>query len=406
MAIYTYLVRDRDGKICRGKMIAADGKELRKKLDAQDFFLIEFEERKPKKDILAMLGLSLGTKVKYRDLSVLCWQLFTMLNAGLTLSNALKILTNQMKSLQLKGVLQDVGRQIEEGKSFSDALRGHPRVFSRFFVQMVNAGEVGGVLDDMLKKLALFYENQEQIRARLNSAMTYPVILVTVSLGVVIFMITYILPKFAEIFRQMGNVVPLPTKMLLQLGVFMQNEWFTIVSVIAAGWVVFLIYAGTNVGRYKIDQVKLNLPVFGDLLKKTIAARFTQTLATLISGGIPIMAALEVVAETLDNTAVVKVIKDVTLMVGEGKSIAAPLEESRIFPDMVIGMIRAGEETGALDQMLEKVAYFYDREVDLAIQNFTKLLEPMLIVVMTFVIGFIGVSIFTPLADLIRSIHR
>lgn len=406
MPFYTYLVRDRAGKIIRGRMFAVDGKELRKKLDENDFFLVEYEEKKSATGLLGKDIFSSSPKIKFRDLSVFCWQLYTMLNAGLTLPNSLKVLIDQQKNENFRNVLTDVGRRIEEGQSFSESLREHPKVFSSFFVQMVNAGEVGGVLDDMLRKLAIFYENQDQIRARIQSAMTYPVLLICVSIGVVTFLVTYILPKLAQVFKDMGVHIPIATSILLELGVLLRENWFNFLLGFFVLGFLYRMYNSTVVGRFKIDQIKLGLPIFGDLLKKTIAARFTQTLSTLLSGGIPILTALDVVAETLGNRAVTKAIKDVSTMVGEGKSIAAPLEESQIFPEMVISMIRAGEETGALDKMLDKVAYFYDREVDQAIQSFTKILEPALIVFMTVVIGFIGVSIFSPLADLMRSLHK
>lgn len=406
MPVYFYKVRDESGKVIEGQMDASDGSDLRRKLDEKKYFIIEFSEKRSKAALLLSRLTSSSQKVSMTDLSVFSWQLYTMLDGSVTLISSLRTIHNQTKNETLRTALRAVCQRVEAGTSFSEALREHPHVFSRLYVQMVNAGEVGGVLDEMLKRIAEFYERQAEIQAKLRSALIYPILLLTISTAVVIFLVTYILPKFALVFADMGVPIPAPTELLLKASALLKKAWPVFLGSLAAAFVIFKGYVATPQGRSQFDSFKLNLPVIGELIRKTTAARFTQTLSTLITGGIPILTALDVVIETIHNTVVTRALKEVSVSVGEGKSIAQPLGESGIFPEMVVNMIKAGEETGALDKMLEKVAHFYDREVDQMMQNLTKLVEPLLIVFMTVVIGFIGVSIFAPLADVMRTLHN
>jgi len=406
MPRYSYKVRDVNGKVIRGHMLATDARELRKKLDERNYFLVEFSAPELSKG-MSILEINVFTpKVKNKELSVMCWQLYTMLDAGLTLPNALTIIEQQVQNITLKAAVNKIRRRLEEGSSFSEALREHPRIFSRFFVQMVSAGEVGGVLDDIIQKLAVYFENQDEIRNKVQSALTYPCLLLTASVAVAIFLITFILPKFTVVFEDIGADIPLITQVLLQIGEFLKANGLFAFALAAGSFVFYWVYSRTGAGRYQADQFMLTLPVLGDLQRKVAAAQFSQTLASLISGGIPILTALQVVSETIDNKVVVKAIKEVATRVGEGKSIANPLEEIGIFPDMVVSMIRAGEETGALDKMLTKIAFFYEREINQLTETFTKLLEPILIVFMTVMIGSIGVSIFLPMTDLMEALHK
>ncbi|MBL7170464.1 MAG: type II secretion system F family protein [Candidatus Omnitrophica bacterium] len=387
-------------------MEASDGKDLRRKLDEKGYFIVEYSEKKPKQGIFSTdIFPGLG-KVNLNDISILSWQLYTMLDAGLTLLSSLKIITNQTKNKSLRSAIGDVWHRVEEGASFSESLREHPRIFSRLYVQMVNAGEIGGVLDEMLRRLAVFYEGQAEISSRVKSALTYPILLMVVSVGVAIFLVTYVLPKFVIVFEDMGVTVPLPTQILLQISVFITYYWYIILAVAAGTFMIFRFYVGTKGGYFKFDQLKLKLPVIGNLISKTTISRFAQTLSILISGGIPVLTCLDVVTETIGNTVVAKALKDVCSSVGEGKTIAQPLAESKLFPEMVVNMVRVGEETGALDKMLAKIADFYNKEVDNAIKTFTALIEPLLIVFMAVVIGFIAISIFLPMADIMEGLHQ
>lgn len=405
MTTYDYKVRDRDGKVLKGSMEASDAKDLRKKLDDNNYFIIEYAEKKSGTGILNQNLFSFSSKVKMEDISAFSWQLYTMLNAGVTLTNTLSIIENQTKNTFLKSVFRSVNQSVEEGLSFSDALREHPNVFSKLYVQMINAGEVGGALDEMLKRMAFYYEDQAKVRSRVRLALIYPTFLISVSLIVVCFLVTYVLPRFKFIFDDMGLMIPWSTRLLLDLSAFLNGNWFVILAAFVGAVFMLKAYLSTYAGKFQFDAIKLNTPIIGDLIRKTTAARFTQTLSILVSGGIPILTSLDVVTEVIDNLIVVKVMKDVSSMVGEGKTISKPLGDSGIFPEMVVNMIRVGEETGALEEMLTKVSEFYNREVDNAIETFTKLIEPCLIVLMTVVIGFIAVSIFLPMADLMQGMH-
>jgi len=405
MPMYNYKVRDSEGKLLQGQIEAADTKDLRKKLEDKKYFVVEFSESHPHKDIWSVEINLFAKKVTYRDLAVFSWQLYTMLDAGLPLSNALRIIEKQTKNSRLKTALHDVGQQISEGNSFSESLKKHPKIFTAFYTQTVGAGEVGGVLDEMIRRLAVFYENQAYLRDKIRAATTYPVALMTISIGVVLFMIMYILPRFSKIFDSMDIPIPVTTSMLLNLSGLLVHHWHILVILLGGAYFLYINFNLTSWGRYQADLIMLRLPIIGDMTKKIIAARFTQTLSTLISAGIPILTSLDVVIETVHNRVVEKSMRKVSQSVGEGKSITTPLEESGIFPEMVVGLVRAGEETGSLDKMLDKIGQFYTREVDNTVEIFTKLIEPILIVVMTIIIGFIAASIFLPMTNLMKGMH-
>lgn len=405
MPVFTYKVRDQSGRILQGKMDAVDGKELRRKLDERNLFVIEFTARKSKTEILFKDVFNTGGSVNLMELSIFSWQLFTMLDAGLTLLNSLRTIIRQTKNERFRNVLTMVTQKVEAGASFSDALKEHPKTFSRFYVQMINAGEVGGVLDEMLKRLAAYYERQSEIRAKIKGAAVYPALLLIISIGVIIFLVTVVLPQFAVIFKDIGADIPLPTAFLLKLSMVVRAYWLPVVMILAGTILAFRLYVMTDRGRYEFDELKLRLPLIGNLVRMSVTTRFTQTLSTLVSGGIPILTALDVVTETIGNTVVAKVLRQVQISVGEGKPIAQTLEDSRTFDEMVVNMIRVGEETGSLEKMLDKIAYFYNREVTGTIDGFTKIIEPLLMVVMAGIIGFIAVSIFLPMANLLQNVR-
>jgi len=406
MTVYIYKVRDKAGKLIAGEMEAVDAPEFRKKLDTKGWFIVEYSEKEAKKMVDLAKLISIQPRVNFKVVSVFTWQLYTMLNAGLPLVQSLKTIERQLKNVKLKSVILDVAQRVEKGSALSDALSKHPSVFSQLYVQMVSAGEVGGVLDEILRSLANYLETQSVIHSKIKSALIYPIVLIMATMGVTIFLVTYVLPKFALVFSDIGVATPLPTQLLLSLSDMLIQKWYVFLILTVAGIFTFISYLRTKMGRYYFDQYALRVPIIGDLIRKAIAVQFTQTLSTMVSAGIPILTALDVVKSTIRNTYVTKVLEDVSVWVGEGKSIARPLEESKIFPEMVINMIHVGEETGSLDKMLSKVADFYNREVDSAIDAFTKLIEPVLIVIMTVVIGFITTAIFLPMADIMQGLHQ
>jgi len=402
---FEYKVRDRSGKVLRGQMDAVNAKDLRQRLDEKDYFIVDYARKGSRNIITRLEEMSFFNRVNLADISVFSWQLYTMLDAGLTLITSLKVIREQTKSDQFKKVISGISQRVEQGVSFSEALREQPRVFNRLFVQMVNAGEVGGVLDEMMRRLAVYYENQANIRSRLKSAFTYPIILLTVSLLAILFLVVYVLPEFAVVFRDIGAVIPRPTQFLLTMSGLIQTHWYVFTVMFVCCMILLNRYIATTRGRLLFDRFKLSIPIVGTLIRKTLAARFTQTLAILVSGGIPILTSLDVVTDTIGNAAVEKALRDVAVEVGEGKPIAQPLAASNIFPDMVVNMVRVGEETGALDKMLDKIGEFYNREVNAAIDAFTKMVEPVLMVAMACIIGYISISIFLPMADLLVNIR-
>ncbi len=406
MRTYLYKVRDKSGKVLQGQMEAADGKDLRHKLDGKGYFIVEYTEKKAKTGALSTKLSTIFGRVELVDLSIFSWQLFTMLDAGLPLLNSLKLIANQTRNERLKSTINAVWLRVEEGASFSESLSEHPQVFSRLYVQMVKAGEVGGVLDEMLRRLAVFFERQAEIRARLKTALTYPLLLLCITLAVAIFLVTYVLPKFVIVFEDIGASIPLSTQILFNLSAFVNLYWYVFLLALLGFFVFFEFWISTRKGRFQFDRIKLKMPIIGDLIRKTTVSQFAQTLSILVSGGIPILTSLEVVTDTIGNTAVARILKDISATVSGGQSIAQPLGESKVFPEMVVNMVMVGEETGALDKMLVKIADFYNKEVDAAIKTFTKLLEPLLIVFMAALIGFIAISIFLPMAEIMERLHR
>ncbi len=405
MPVYKYKVRDKSGKILNGQMEAADERELRHKLDEREYFIIEYSQPKSERDFLfKSFSFSFGY-ASQTDLALVSWQLFTLLNAGLTLSNSLTIIINQTKNETLKEAFARVYQRVEAGSTFSDALKESPKVFSRFYVQMVNAGEVGGVLDEMLKRLAIFYQRQAEITSKIKAAMIYPLLLLIVSFSVIMFLVAFVLPQFSNIFKEIGVELPLPTQMLLGFSVMLKTYWLVFAGGVLAVYFLTQIIIHTEEGGYQFDLLMLKIPLIGLLINKSVTVQFTQTLATLVSAGIPILTALDVVTDTIGNKAIIRVLKKVSSFVEEGKPIAQPLEESAMFPDMLVNMVRVGEETGSLSSMLEKIGEFYYKDVTNAVEFFTKMIEPTLMVGMAIIIGFITTSIFMPLASLLQTIH-
>ncbi|MDP2653149.1 MAG: type II secretion system F family protein [Candidatus Omnitrophota bacterium] len=405
MPVFFYKVRDKAGRVLQGQLDAVDGKELRRKLVEREYFIIDYFERKEREKFRLSGLFSVSPRVRLIDIAVFSWQLYTLLDAGLPLVTSLKVLIVQAKNERFKYVLSTVCQRVEEGSTFSDALKEHPRIFSRLYVQMVNAGEVGGVLGEMINRLAIFYERQAEIRSKLFSAMIYPSMLLTVSLVVILFLVAVVLPQFAIIFRDIGVPIPGPTRFLLSLSSLITGYWFLAAGAVLGAAGVLRILVSSEKGKYHFHLFQLNVPVVGDLLKKDVSVRFTQTLATLAGSGIPILTALDVVTDTIGNKAVVKALKAVSVSVEQGKPMTQPMEESGLFPEMVVNMIRVGEETGSLEKMLNKIAEFYYKEVNAAIDAFTKLIEPILMVTMALIIGYIAIAIFLPMASLLQNIR-
>ena len=342
-----------------------------------------------------------GSGVSTKDLAIFTRQFATMISAGLPLVQCLDILAKQSSKPSFGRVIGEVTREVESGATLSDALGKHKAVFDDLFRNMVAAGEAGGVLDEILARLANYIEKADALKRKIQSAMVYPVVVLTVALGATAFMLIFIIPTFAKMFTDFGGELPLPTKIVLMMSHFLQSFWWALLVGAALIVVAFNRYYATENGRRVIDQALLKMPVLGDVLLKGAVARFTRTLGTLISSGVPILSGLEIVARTAGNKIISEAIMSARASIREGETVSAPLKASGVFPPMVTQMISVGEQTGALDEMLTKIAVFYESEVDTAVDTLTSIIEPVMIVVMGGIVGGMVVAMYLPMFKLI-----
>ncbi len=342
-----------------------------------------------------------GSGVSTKDLAIFTRQFATMISAGLPLVQCLDILAKQSSKPSFGRVIAEVTREVESGSTLSDALGKHKTVFDDLFRNMVAAGEAGGVLDEILMRLATYIEKADALKRKIQSAMVYPAVVLTVALGATAFMLIFIIPTFAKMFMDFGGELPLPTKIVLALSNFLQHFWWTIVLAIVAAAVAFQRYYSTENGKRVVDGLMLKFPVLGDVLLKGGVARFTRTLGTLISSGVPILSGLEITARTAGTKIIAESIMTARASIREGETVSAPLKASGVFPPMVVQMISVGEQTGALDEMLTKIAVFYEAEVDTAVDTLTSIIEPVMIVVMGGIVGGMVVAMYLPMFKLI-----
>jgi type IV pilus assembly protein PilC len=338
--------------------------------------------------------------VKMKEIMVMTRQLSTLIDAGLPLLRSLNVLISQLKPSKLRDILREISTDIQSGGTFADALAKHPKQFDRLFVNMVRAGEVGGMLEVVLKRLAIFMEKRQALIRRVRGAMIYPVAVLLIAAGIVGFLLVKVVPVFAEIFEEFGGDLPAPTKFLMACGDFMVYKWWLLICVIC--WIIIglkISFKFKAVQRFR-DIVILKVPLIGDFVIKVSVARFARTLGTLITSGVPILQALRITRETISNSVVQDAIDKVHDSIKEGETISAPLDQTKVFPAMAVNMIDVGEETGQLDAMLVKVADIYDDEVEAAVEAMLQLMEPIIIIVLGGIIGFIVVSLYLPIFTL------
>ena len=343
-----------------------------------------------------------GPGVTTKDLAIFTRQFATMISAGLPLVQCLDILAKQASKPSFGHIIGDVTREVEAGSTLSDSLGKHKNVFDDLFRNMVAAGEAGGVLDEILLRLANYIEKADALKRKIAGAMVYPAVVLTVALGATAFMLIFIIPTFAKMFTDFGGELPLPTRIVLGASHFLTGFWWLIILIIVAIAVAFnLYYRGEN-GKRVVDGLMLKIPVLGDVLLKGAVARFTRTLGTLIASGVPILGGLEITARTAGNKVIAEAIMTARASIREGETVAAPLRTSGVFPPMVVQMISVGEQTGALDEMLTKIAVFYEAEVDTAVDTLTSVIEPVMIVVMGGIVGTMVVAMYLPMFKLIN----
>jgi type IV pilus assembly protein PilC len=408
MPSFAYQAKDAAGKTVNGVIEAENERVLRAKLREMNYYVTGITQKSSSvmhTDLGAVFSKFKG--VGEQALVVFARQFATMINAGLAMVRCLDVLGVQTEDAQLKPIIVAVRREVEGGSTLASALGKFPKVFSPLFTNMVRAGELGGILDDVLNRLAGFLEKDFNLKKKVKSAMTYPVVILVMAVAIVIFLVTFILPTFVQMFQSMNMKLPLPTQILIGFTLAVRNPYILIPSliVLAVAAVFFNRYVATPVGRRQFDAFKLKLPVFGMLIRKVAISRFCRTLGTLLQSGVPIMQALEIVGKASGNEVVAETVSKVRDSVREGESIAVPLQLSGMFPPLVTQMVAVGEETGNLDGMLSKIADFYDTEVDYMLASLTSLLEPLMILGMGFVVGFIVISVFLPLYQIIGNIH-
>lgn len=375
---------------------------LRRRLTEQGFTVVDIKETKGARKKNADGGFG---RIKLSDLSIFCRQFSTMIDAGVSLVRCLSVLAEQTVNPKLKRIINDLQLEVEAGQMLSRALSKYPNVFSNLFIGLVRAGEVGGVLEESLQRLSQFLEGDMELRRKVKSAMTYPVIVMIVAVGIVIGLVTFILPKFMDLFVDLGvKDFPAPTRLLMSFSNLLTSRWYIIVIGLVIFFISFKLFVKSKVGRRLYDRFKLKVPVFGKLNHKIVLARFSRTLGTLLCSGVPILQALETVAGTVSNEIVSDAILEARARIREGDRIGDPLQRSKLFPPMVVQMISIGEESGALDPMLHKVAEFYEAEVDAALASLTSAIEPVMIVFLGGAVGFIVISIFLPLVAVVQSL--
>jgi type IV pilus assembly protein PilC len=345
-------------------------------------------------------------RIKAQDIIMFSVQLANMIDAGLTLINSLQIIADQIENKKLKEVVEEVKRAVEGGSSFSEALAKHPKVFSGLYVDMVKAGETSGRLNTVLNRLAVYVEQQEDLRQQVKNALFYPMILVVVGLAVVVMIVSFVLPKFVEIFRKADVPLPLPTQILHSFGMGLIHFWYVYLLV---GWLAVMavnMYARTSKGGFQVDRLKLRLPVTGPLVRKLIISRFSRTLATLVDSGVPILQSLDVVRGVVANKIIGDVILKARNSVEQGERIEKELRKSGEFPPDMVQMIAVGEETGKLGPMLTKIAGFYDSAVGYSLKKLIALIEPAFIIVLGMLVGLIMASMLLPMFDMIKTVNR
>jgi len=345
-------------------------------------------------------------RVKAKDLMVLTRQLATLVNAGLPLLRGLRVLQRQTRSVPLKEALAGMSEAVESGATFSESLGNYPRIFNHLFVNMVRAGEAGGVLEVVLKRLAEFMEKAEKIKNKVKGAMIYPIVVMIAAIGIVTFLMMSVIPKFKEIFNDLleGKRLPPITEFVIGFSSLVKNNVLMVVGVVVALVILFNLWGRTKSGRFAIDMFKLKVPIFGTLNSRTSIARLTRTLGTLLASGVPVLQALTIVRDTAGNSVISRAVQNIHDSVKEGETMTAPMEAARVFPPMVVSMVEVGEETGALPDMLIRVADTYDDEVDNAVAGLTSIIEPLLIMFLAVVVGTIVIAMFMPLISIIGTL--
>lgn len=398
MPVFEYKGKTLAGAAVQGSIKAKDRNELERLLRQNRILVTSVSKKAPD------LNIKFGTGIKKVEVSRFTRQFATMIGAGLPMVQCLDILSTQMENKELAKIVADVKESVQGGATLSEALARHPKIFDQLYTNMVEAGEVGGALDSILVRLAVYREKADQLIRKVKGAMVYPSVVVVVAVGVTLIMLTWIVPVFAKMFGNLGAELPGPTQIVLGISHFLRDNFLYLTFGLIGAIGLFLWWKKTPAGALAFDKFLLRTPVFGNLVRKSSVARFTRTLGTLLASGVSILEALEITGKTAGNLVIAHAINKSVLSIAEGDTITGPLKDSGVFPPMVTQMISVGEKTGGLDEMLNKIADFYDEEVDEAVSALTSVIEPIIIVFMGVVIGGILIAMYLPMFDIIGKI--
>ena len=399
MPTFTYKARDNAGQIFTGTLEGESREIIIDRLREMKYFIISVDK---KGGGLLSTELTLFQSIKVRDLAVFFRQFATMVSAGLTLVNCLEILSQQTENKLLAKKIEDIKKNVEQGATLTDSFAAHPETFSNLYINMIKAGEMGGVLDEILNRMATLMEKEYELRQKIKSAMTYPGFIMGAAIVMAVFMLTFILPQFVGVFEQFGGELPFLTRILVDFTRLFNKYWYIFMAVFILIVFLFISYKKTKNGHRNIDRLKLKIPVFGNLFLKTAVNRFTRILGTLIRSGVPIIQALKVSAESIGNDILAEAVANSADRIKEGQSISAPLQESGVFPPMVTQMIMVGEESGELETMLLNVSKFYDQEVERAVEQLTSVIEPVMMAFVALGVGGMVIAMYLPIFSMIE----
>jgi type IV pilus assembly protein PilC len=401
MPMFEYTARAQNGQIQKGQMDVASKDDVSAYLRKNRLILVSVREA-PKQIKLSLGG---GPRVKTRDVVIFTRQFATMINAGLPLVQSLNILASQTENKTLAEVTRSVVYDVESGNTLADAFSKHPKAFTALYVNMVAAGEAGGILDTILLRLATFLEKNDALVRKVKGAMIYPGVIMAVAAGAITILLISVIPTFQSMFASVNMELPLPTRIVIGMSNFLLGYWWAILLFVGGAVFGIRSYYATPPGRLQIDSMMLKAPVLGDVIRKSAVSRFTRTLGTLVSSGVSILEGLEITAKTAGNQVVHNAVMESRQSIAGGETIAAPLEKSKVFPPMVISMIAVGEQTGGLDEMLSKIADFYDEEVDVAVSSLISLMEPAMIVILGVIVGGMVIAMYLPIFDMMNAVQ-
>lgn len=404
MPVFQYVARTYQGKMVSGQSEGADEATVAKILRDQGLIPTSIEAGVARKGRKKKEKAGKGGRVKIEDLVIMSRQFATMIRAGLPLMEVLNILAEQSEKKSLKDVLKTVEHDVETGSSLTEAIQKHPKIFNVFFVSMVKAGEAAGMLDSILDQIASYLEKVASIQRKIKAAVMYPAVVSVVAILITVLLMVKVVPVFEDIFDSLGGQLPWMTRVTVAISHFIRDKFLLTIMMVIGFCILVWQMGRTKRGKYLLDKFKLSMPVFGPLFTKVAVARFTRTLGTLIRSGVNILSALEIVARTANNVVIEGAVHRTRASIQNGETIAGPLRDSEIFPTMVVRMIDVGERTGALETMLGKIADFYEDQVDSAVSGLTSLIEPLLIVFLGILIGFIAISMFMPLFKMVEMI--